>query len=132
MRWSLLLRRNAITSIPRRVIDQFLSTLEARIEDGLKYLLSAATTLVAEGVFSEEDLARLAHTLSVLREDTKYSSVLLDSRRAVSISLVRQQCVLLADTLQQKIPDDETLDAWLEEGRSDPLPEVRFCLQGTR
>ncbi len=84
-----------------------------------------SSALIKDGTLTGEDMTRLTCTLSDLREDTKYSSVLLDSRRAVSISLVRQQCVRLAQLLKQKISDDGTLDGWLEEGHSDPLPEVR-------
>jgi len=129
IRWSHLIRTHELMSIPRRLIEQLLSMIETRQEEGLHILLNAAVTLIEVGTLSEEDMARLTHTLSDLREETKYSSVLLDSRRAVSISLVRQQCVRLAQLLKQKISDDGTLDGWLEEGRSDPLPEVRFSAQ---
>jgi hypothetical protein len=129
IRWSHLIRTHALMTIPRKLIEQLLSMVETRQEEGLHVLVNAAVTLIEDGTLSEEHMARLMHTLSELREETKYSSVLLDSRRAVSISLVRQQCVRLAQLLKQKISDDGTLAAWLEEGRSDPLPEVRFSAQ---
>jgi hypothetical protein len=123
IRWSRLIHTHALPSIPRRLIEQLLSMIETRQEEGLHLL--AAIALIKDGTLTGEDMTRLTRTLSDLREDTKYSSVLLDSRRAVSISLVRQQCVRLAQLLKQKISDDGTLDRWLEEGHSDPLPEVR-------
>ena len=119
----------ALKAIPRRLIEQLLSMIETRQEEGLHLLLYAAGTLTEGATLSEKDMTRLRHALSELREATKYSSVLLDSRRAVSISLVRQQCVRLATLLKEKILDDGALAAWVEEGRSDPLPEVRFSLQ---
>jgi hypothetical protein len=129
IRWSRLIHTHALTHIPRRLIEQLLSMIETRQDEGLHLLLDAAIALIKDGTLTDEDMARLMLTLSDLREETKYSTVLFDSRRAVSISLVRQQCVRLAQLLTQKIADDGTLDGWLEEGRSDPLPEVRFSAQ---
>ena len=129
IRWSRLIQTHALTSMPRRLIEQMLSMIETRQDEGLHVLLNAAIALIGDRTLGDEDMARLTRTLSDLRDDAKYSSVLLDSRRAVSISLVRQQCVRLAQLLKQKISDDGTLEGWLEEGRSDPLPEVRFSAQ---
>jgi hypothetical protein len=127
VQWSHLVRTHGLMTPPRRLTEQLLSMIETRQEEGLHVLLNTAVALIEEGTLLEEDMVRLKDTLPDLREETKYSSVLLNSRRAVSISLVRQQCVRLAQRLIQKISDDGTLAAWLEEGRSDPLPEVRFA-----
>ena len=129
IRWSRLIHAHALMHIPRRLIEQLLSMIETRQDEGLHLLLDAAFALIKDRTLTDEDMVHLMLTLSDLREETKYSTVLLDSRRAVSISLVRQQCVRLAQLLTQKIADDGTLDGWLEEGRSDPLPEVRFSAQ---
>lgn len=131
LRWSQLVNAHVLTAVPRNLIDQLISTIEVQKEDGLHIFLNAAGTLATNATITEVDMARLTHILSDLRETTKYSGILLDSRRAVSISLVRQQCVRLAGLLKQKISDNEILDRWLEEGRSDPLPEVRFSAQTT-
>lgn len=130
IQWSHLICTGVMKSISRRLTEQLLSMIETRQEEGLHVLLNAAVILVEDGTLSEDDMARLKNTLSDLRQETKYSSILLNSRRAVSISLVRQQCVRLARLLKQKILDDDgTLAGWLEEGRSDPLPEVRLAAQ---
>ena len=54
--------------------------IETRQEEGLHVLLNAAFILVEDGTLSEEDMARLKNTLSDLREEAKYSSILLNSR----------------------------------------------------
>ncbi len=64
--------------------------------------------------------------LALVRDDTKYTNIPLDSRRAVTISLIRQECVKIAKLLRSRIADDGTLASWIEEARADPLPEVRF------
>ena len=91
-------------------------------------LLNAVTMLVGDQRLTDTDMSRLVRSLSELQDETRYSEVPLDSRRAVSISLIRQQCVQLAQALRAKIADDGTLDAWNTEGTSDPLPEVRFAV----
>jgi len=48
--------------------------------------------------------------------------------RAVSVSLVRAECVKLAAALKGRVEDDGTLPALDDEAKSDPLPEVRFSL----
>ena len=50
--------------------------------------------------------------------------------RAVSVSLERAQSVELARVLQRWIPEVDVLGRWIEEGRNDPLPEVRFAAIG--
>jgi hypothetical protein len=127
IRWSSPVRTSALADMPNMLIEQLLSMIETRQEDALHILLNTAVALVKDGNLTDEDMVRLVHSLSDLREDAQYAGVVLDSRRAVSISLVRQQCVRLADVLKRRIADDGTLEGWLEEGRSDPLPEVRFA-----
>lgn len=59
IRWSHLIRTHALMTIPRRLIEQLLSMIETRQEDGLHVLLNAAVTLMEDGTLSEEDMARL-------------------------------------------------------------------------
>lgn len=127
IRWSRLIDAGRLTSMPRMLIEQLLSMIETRQEEALHILLNAAVALVKDRMLTGEDVSRLMRSLSDLRDDTQYAEVILSSRRAVSISLVRQQCVRLAKILKQKVADDGTLQGWLEDGQSDPLPEVRFA-----
>jgi hypothetical protein len=127
IRWSHLTTTRGLRPVSRRLTEQLLSMIETPQEEGLQSLLNAAFILVEEQVLTADDATRLMNALSDLREEAKYSDVLSNSRRAVTISLVRQQCVRLARLLKGKILDDGTLAAWLEEGRLDPLPEVRFA-----
>jgi hypothetical protein len=36
--------------------------------------------------------------------------------------------VKLAIALKERVADDGSLQAWIDEAKSDPLPEVRFSL----
>jgi hypothetical protein len=67
-------------------------------------------------------------SLTMMRSEFCYENVEFDTMRAVTVSLVRAECVKLADALKGRVADDGTLQGWNEEARSDPLPEVRFAL----
>jgi hypothetical protein len=126
--WSRLIDVHVLAAIPRILIEQLLFMVETRHEVSLHVLLHAVTILVGDKRLTDTDLSRLVSSLSELRDETRYSDVPLDSRRAISISLIRQQCVQLAQALKAKTARDGTLDAWITEGSSDPLPEVRFAV----
>jgi hypothetical protein len=121
-------RFSAAGKVPRALVETLLSIIETRQQEGLHALLEAATALVKNKVPTDQDIARLVSTLDALRDETKYSDVPLQSVRAVSISLVRQQCVRLAATLSAHGILHEALQGWLEDASIDALPEVRFAL----
>jgi hypothetical protein len=85
-------------------------------------------SLLKENFLTAEDFDRLMKALSKIRLEFRYEDVDFDSVRAVSISLVRAECVKLAVALKDRVTDDGTLQAWIEEAKSDSLPEVRFSL----
>lgn len=100
----------------------------ARREIGLTAMLSAALTLLKYEFLLAEDFNRLTQTISGIRREFRYEDVDFDTMRAVSVSLVRAECVKLAVALKDRIADDGTLQAWIDEAKVDPLPEVRFSL----
>ena len=74
------------------------------------------------------DGPRLEEALADLMAETSYDKVEIDSKRAVSISLVRAACVRLARVLQDSGSGGVFAKAWLNIASTDPLPEVRFAL----
>jgi len=113
--------------VPRALIDAILAAIEARPAQGLQTLLYAADKLIATRFLLEADMYRLMTALIPLRDDLCYDSIPERSMRAVSVSLVRAQCVELARALQKRIPDEGILAVWIADGADDPLPEVRFA-----
>ena len=70
--------------------------------------------------------------MSRIRRELRYEDVEFDTMEAVSISLIRAECVKLAVALKDRIADDDgTIEAWIDEAKSDPLPEVRFSLMAS-
>ena len=127
--WAKLVRDGILHELPRSLIDQLIAVIETRQMSGLQATLRTASILLKDNFFTGGDLERLKAALAEIRVQFFYESVEnLESIRAVSISLVRAACVKLAAMLKDRINDDETLQAWLDEAKTDPLPEVRFAV----
>jgi hypothetical protein len=67
-------------------------------------------------------------TISEIRHEVRYEDVALDTMDAVSAPLVRAECLRLAFALNERVADDGSLQTWIDEASTDPLPEVRFSL----
>lgn len=126
--WAELVRSDMITELPRSLVEQLLAMIEACGDTELPALLDAAQNLLRNDLLHQEDLRRLVETLAVIRSEFCYLNVELDTMRAVSVSLVRAASVKLASALIGRIADDGTLQGWIDDAKSDPLPEVRFAL----
>lgn len=126
--WARLARDGTLPELPRSLVEQLIVTIETCREIGLSAMLDAARTLLRENFLPDEDLKRLMQALSMIRSEFRYESVEFDTMRAVSVSLVRAECVKLAAALKGRVVDDGTLQGWNDDTKSDPLPEVRFAL----
>jgi len=124
--WAKLVRDGTVVEFPRLLIDQLVATIETCREVGLSAMLDAARTLLRERFLLDGDIERLTQTLAMIRSEFRYENVDYDSMRAVSVSLVRAECMKLALALKDRLGDQEILQAWIDEARTDPLPEVRF------
>jgi hypothetical protein len=126
--WAKLVRRGALPELPRSLVERLIATIEGRRAIGLSAMLAAARSLLKLGFLEGEDLKRLRETISEIRREVRYEDVALDTMDAVSASLVRAECVRLAVALKERVADDGSLQAWIDETSTDPLPEVRFSL----
>jgi hypothetical protein len=126
--WAKLVGDGVLSELPRPLVEQLIATIETRQEVGLHPMLTTAVNLLKGNFLKTDDMLRLMKTLAIILLQFRYEDVEFDSARAVSISLVRAECVKLAIALKDRVADDGTLQAWIDEARSDPLPEVRFSL----
>jgi hypothetical protein len=125
--WAKLVRDGTLPELPRSLVEQMIAAIEAgRV--GLSALLASAQKLLKLDFLTAEDLIRLRQTISRIRRELRYEDVDFDTMEAVSVSLVRAECVKLAVLLKNRIADDGTLQAWIDEAKDDPLPVVRFSL----
>ena len=127
-RWAELVHDEVLQELPRPLVEQLIAMIETRQETGLQVLLSTALSLLKENMLITEDLKRLTKTLEKIRVEFSYEAVDFVGVRAASLSLIRAECVKLAAALKGRIADNGTLETWIEEAKSDPLPEVRLSL----
>ncbi len=127
LRWSNLVKAGARNAVPEPLIEQLIAMLEVPQNDLGHILLAAAVALANDRMLSSQQKQRLLRLLADLKEEARYEGVNLDSKRAITISLIRKECVRLAQSLTAGGEQDPILRDWIEQARHDPLPEVRFA-----
>jgi hypothetical protein len=96
-RWAKLVQDDVLQQeVPRPLVEQLVATIETRQETGLQAMLSAALSLLKDDAFTGEDLNRLMNALEKIRLEFRYESVDFVGVRAVSLSLIRAECVKLS------------------------------------
>lgn len=125
--WAKLVWNGSLSELPHALVERLITTIEARHTMGLASMLAAAVKLLPLDFFGAEDLKRLAVMVTEIR-GVGYEDIKPNTMEAVSASLVRAECVKLAVALKERMADDGSLQAWIDEAKSDPLPEVRFSL----
>lgn len=95
---------------------------------GLAALLWTSTQMYIKGYLSKDETDSLVEILPVIFDNADYRRVHSASQEAISVSLVRAECVRLARAFVGGSHDtnDELLRV-LEEAKLDALPEVRFA-----
>jgi hypothetical protein len=126
--WVKSARQNHSPDLPRQLIEQVITAVEMRREIGLSTLVWCARRLVEEKALTPDDKGRLGAALGDLLVETAYERVDPRSWTAVTVSLVRAECVRLAQALRAEDSVMTETDAWLEAAAVDTLPEVRFLV----
>ena len=91
--WASLFPLASADALPERVIEQLVSTIEARQSAGLHVLTDCACKLLELNRLRQGDGPRLEETLGDLLAETSYEKVDFDKRSGTSISLLRASCV---------------------------------------
>lgn len=95
---------------------------------GLTALLWAADQMYNKGYLSADTVESLVENLPVVFDNSNYRASPTLGQEAVSVSLVRADCVRLAKSLLSGGHDASgELVRILNEAKQDPLPEVRFA-----
>jgi hypothetical protein len=129
--WGRLAKHERTPTLPRRLIESLLTAVESSQERGLQMRLQAAKALLLTGWINSTGTKRLVGALKDLATITEYKNISLDSHEAVTVSLVRAECVRLAHSLERNGVVDPILTAWQKAAQDDPLPEVRYSLYET-
>ena len=126
--WGRLAEKKRAPPLPRPLIESLLTAIESCQERGLQMRLHAARALLLTGWIDSKGANRLIVALKDLATTADYMNIPLDSHEAVTVSLIRAECVRLAKSLETHGVADAILTEWLQAAQSDPLPEVRFSL----
>ena len=128
IKWIALFPTGTAHPLPEQLIEQVISAIETRREPGLNALLQCVRSLTEENLLDTPRISRLIESLKDLLVETAYANISPDTKEAVSVSLVRAECVKLARTLERMGAGGDITAAWITAAKSDPLPEVRFAL----
>lgn len=129
--WGQLRKRKRAPALPHRLIESLLTAIESGQERGMHMRLRAARALLFDKFINATGAKRLVGALKDLATIADYKDIPLDSHAAVTVSLIRTECVRLADALRARGLTDLILATWLDAAQNDPLPEVRYSLYTT-
>lgn len=128
-RWLRLTEGDRASPLPDILRDRALRALERGRAGGLVSLVHLARRLVEAGRCGDPELDRIVEVLDELREATNYGDpegdADVETDRAVSLPVVRAECVRLARALEQRGVTTEPVRIWRDLAAGDPLPEVR-------
>ena len=116
-------------NLPEEFASWLIASLEFRRTAGLTAVLMCLRKLVSAKQLTTGQLDRLNGPLSDLLDETAYERVEPMSVQAVSVSLVRKECLLLAYALRTVGIDTQTIHDWIAAATDDPLPEVRYAVE---
>lgn len=120
--------RVSLGSLPSELVDQAISTVEIGESLGLHALLHCLRLLIGANRLDLQELSRVAASVDNLSAKMAYDQIDPDSITAVSVPLVRAECVRIAAVLEATEYGHSSAKRWLEAAKQDPLPEVRFAL----
>jgi len=127
--FALLKWREAMSSLATdRLTSRLVYLLGLNLSGGLSALLWTARQMYVKRYLSDDDVELLVESVPEIFDGADYNNITPSSREAVSISLVRAECVRLAKAILDENRDKNSeLLRVLEEAQRDPLPEVRFA-----
>lgn len=128
-RWAILASEGG-PPVPPRIVASLINLCDFRRGESLQPALKVARSIAELCLMNVEEEEHLVDALDVLFEATAYGNQTGGDLEAITLSLVRAECVRLAKTMAAKGRQrDERCVRWIEAASSDPLPEVRFALE---
>jgi hypothetical protein len=113
--------------LPTSVAAQVVAAVANRRETSLGNLIWCARRLLSAGVLTNEQRSSLVEALSDLLDETKYERVESTGPSTLLLSSIRAECVKLAKQWSNLGVTDSPIAEWMEVGRKDPLPEIRWA-----
>ncbi|WP_185015554.1 SIR2 family NAD-dependent protein deacylase [Salinisphaera orenii] len=128
-RWLRLAEQDIVSPLPDALRDHALRALERGRISVLTHLIYFSRRLIEADYCGGAQLDQITEVLEELRAATEYGppdgDTEIEPDRAVSIPLIRAECVRLATVIERKEEGRQPTQAWLDIAAFDPLPEVR-------
>ncbi len=126
--WHLLSRSGALDKVPQPLKQAVITIVVAARDPWLSSALRLAGEFAEDQDLDEEDKRELTNALDRLWGETSYGVWDTRDLRTVTITLVRAECVRLAQRLKNAGMKDEAISRWIDSTKDDPVPEVRYAL----
>ena len=115
--------------MPRILVSDVVSTCENMRQLGLNYSLNAAVRLVEAALLSAGETQRLSEAVELLWSEYSYHAEVVGEDRKMDLTLVRSECVRLANALKVSGFKSGAVDTVCNEAVTDPIPEVRYAVR---
>lgn len=130
-RWLRLSENGRALPLPNVLRDRALRALARGRIGGLAHLIYLARRLIEADLCDDPELDQIAEVLDELRAGTDYGSpdgdANVESDKAVSLPIIRAECVRLASVMEKTGRVTALVRAWRDLAACDPLPEVRYA-----
>ncbi len=120
------LSENADT-LPASLVSSVTVLVALRRDPGLFRALAVCIDLLAAGRLCDEDVENISVGLAELLIETNYDDWRQGDFRTSTLTYVRANAFRLARRLKAAGFESEAINDWIEAGKSDPVPEVRFA-----
>lgn len=126
-----VLRRDSSPAhaFPPALATDVASICAARREPALLNSLWCLRRLLLDKLLSSPDIDLAIDALESLLSETSYENWNRDDPRTPIVSLLRAECVRMAQDLKTVGVNKHPVDAWLGLAGTDPIPEVRYALE---
>ena len=125
-KWKELAADQKVPPPPDSLLSKMIYLIESGRTVGLHSLLWYADEMLKKNWLSPADVDVLADCVPDLFDAADYSDIRPSSTKAVTASLIRENCVKLAVDVMNVAPRKK-LEAIIEAAKGDALPEVRFA-----
>ena len=128
-RWITMSSSDALFPLPQSLARAVVGIVANRRHPLLHFAIHTAKTLAQNKLLTDEEIATLIDSLEDLQYETNYANWDETHPETHCISFIRSNCVCLSQTLLNAGHSAPQLTRWLNEAKTDPVPEVRYALE---
>ncbi|NOQ14913.1 MAG: hypothetical protein GQ583_10625 [Methyloprofundus sp.] len=126
-RWITLIdQKPTAEPLPSSLVRAIIGKVVNRKAPNLHFAIDISESLVTRGLLNADEIEMLIDALEDLFNETSYINWDETHPETHSLTFVRISCILLSKALIAAGHDAPQLNYWIEDTKTDPVPEVRF------